>query len=119
MRESLVRNGAGDVRVELVDPAVVGWAGRLTGLSELDGVVSLLGFAGAGESAVPAGVAGTIGLLRALGGADVPLWCLTSGAVSANADDVVDGFEQSMVWGLGRVAALEQPDSWGGLIDLP
>ena len=24
-----------------------------------------------------------------------------------------------MAWGLGRVAGLEQPDRWGGLIDLP
>ncbi|WP_461029216.1 beta-ketoacyl reductase, partial [Streptomyces sparsus] len=27
--------------------------------------------------------------------------------------------EQAGVWGLGRVAALEHPDRWGGLIDLP
>ncbi|APY84625.1 hypothetical protein A7J05_01570 [Streptomyces alfalfae] len=119
VRESLVRNGADDVRVELVDPAVVGWAEQLTGLSELGGVVSLLGFADAGGSVVPAGVAGTVGLLRALGEAEVPLWCLTSGAVSAGADDAVTGFEQSMLWGLGRVAALEQPGCWGGLVDLP
>ena len=26
---------------------------------------------------------------------------------------------QAQVWGLGRVAALEHPDRWGGLIDLP
>ncbi|WP_159043786.1 hypothetical protein, partial [Streptomyces sp. NRRL S-1521] len=105
--------------MEWVDPAVVGWAEQLTGLSELGGVVSLLGFADAGGSVVPAGVAGTVGLLRALGEAEVPLWCLTSGAVSAGADDAVTGFEQSMLWGLGRVAALEQPGCWGGLIDLP
>ncbi|MFC9654175.1 SDR family NAD(P)-dependent oxidoreductase, partial [Streptomyces sp. NPDC056937] len=63
----------------------------------------------------------TIGLLRALGDADVPapLWCVTSGAVSVGADDVVAGFEQSMLWGLGRVAALEHPGRWGGLVDLP
>ncbi|WP_037309269.1 type I polyketide synthase, partial [Amycolatopsis orientalis] len=27
--------------------------------------------------------------------------------------------EQAQVWGLGRVAALEHPEVWGGLIDLP
>ena len=26
---------------------------------------------------------------------------------------------QAQVWGLGRVAALEHPDRWGGLVDLP
>ena len=25
----------------------------------------------------------------------------------------------AQVWGLGRVAALEYPDRWGGLVDLP
>ncbi|MFI5908335.1 type I polyketide synthase [Dactylosporangium sp. NPDC051541] len=36
-----------------------------------------------------------------------PLWCVTRGGGS---DDV---------WGFGRVAALEYPDLWGGLVDLP
>ena len=26
---------------------------------------------------------------------------------------------QAQVWGLGRVAALEHPDRWGGLVDVP
>ncbi|MBL1102970.1 hypothetical protein, partial [Streptomyces coffeae] len=92
----------------------VDWAERLTELPALSGVVSLLGLADAGVEA-------TVGLLRALGDADVqaPLWCVTSGAVSAGAGDVVAGFEQSMVWGLGRVAALEHSGRWGGLVDLP
>ncbi|MEU4996255.1 type I polyketide synthase, partial [Streptomyces sp. NPDC021622] len=116
---ALTRNGADDVHVLHVDPEVADWAEQLVGLSALSGVVSLLGLADAGDSAVPAGVAATVGLLQALGEADVPLWCLTSGAVSAGADDAVAGFEQSMLWGLGRVAALEQPGRWGGLVDLP
>ncbi|MFC8130322.1 type I polyketide synthase, partial [Streptomyces sp. NPDC057302] len=117
--DSLVRKGADDVRVLHVDPEAADWAGQFTALSTLNGVVSLLGFADAGDSTVPAGVAATIALLQALGEADVPVWCLTSGAVSAAADDAVTGFEQSMLWGLGRVAALEQSGRWGGLIDLP
>ncbi|MFE6160127.1 type I polyketide synthase, partial [Streptomyces sp. NPDC056486] len=127
VRESLTRNGADDVRVLGVDAGAVDWAEQLGGLPSLDGVVSLLGFADAGTSSVPAGVAATIGLLRALGDADVsaPLWCLTSGAVSASesgtetATETVPGFEQSMLWGLGRAAALEHPGRWGGLVDLP
>ncbi|MEV6419582.1 type I polyketide synthase [Streptomyces sp. NPDC051662] len=117
--DALVRNGA-DVRFLDVDPEAVDWAGPLDELPVLSGVVSLLGLADAGGSVVPVGVAGTIGLLRALGDADVsvPLWCLTSGAVSVGTGDAVAGFEQSMLWGLGRVAALELPGGWGGLVDL-
>ncbi|MFI1770074.1 acyltransferase domain-containing protein, partial [Streptomyces sp. NPDC020800] len=113
VRDALVRNGA-EVRVLEVDPEAADRAEQLDGLSSLNGVVSLLGLA-------DAGAAPTVGLLRALGGAGVsaPLWCLTSGAVAAGADDAVAGFEQSVVWGLGRVAALEQSGRWGGLVDLP
>ncbi|MFF7756306.1 type I polyketide synthase, partial [Streptomyces sp. NPDC007971] len=113
VREALVRNGA-EVRVLEVDPEAVDRAEHLDGLSSLDGVVSLLGLA-------DAGAAPTVGLLRALGDAGVsaPLWCLTSGAVAARPGDPVAGFEQSVVWGLGRVAALEQSGRWGGLVDLP
>ncbi|MGW6805822.1 SDR family NAD(P)-dependent oxidoreductase, partial [Streptomyces sp. NPDC055039] len=118
--DALVHNGA-DARVLYVDPEAVDWAERLADLPVLSGVVSLLGLAEAGGSVVPVGVAATIGLLRALGDADVsaPLWCLTSGAVSVGESDAVAGFEQSMLWGLGRVAALEHPGRWGGLVDLP
>ncbi|MEW1930529.1 SDR family NAD(P)-dependent oxidoreductase, partial [Streptomyces sp. NPDC088360] len=118
VRDALTRNGA-DVHVLHVDPEAVDWTVQLAGLSDLSGVVSLVGLADVGASTVPVGVAATVGLLQALGDVDVPLWCLTSGAVSAGADDVVDGFEQSMLWGLGRVAALERPGCWGGLVDLP
>ncbi|MFE5031821.1 type I polyketide synthase [Streptomyces sp. NPDC056683] len=49
----------------------------------------------------------------------VPLWVVTRGAVSVGAQDPVTAPGQAAVWGLGRVAALEQPAVWGGLIDLP
>ncbi|THC40724.1 type I polyketide synthase [Streptomyces sp. A1499] len=116
--DALSRKGA-DVRVLHVDPQAADWAAQVGDPSALAGVVSLLGLADAGESTVPTGVAATVRLLRALGEADVPLWCVTSGAVSTGAGDAVTGFEQSMLWGLGRVAALEQPGRWGGLVDLP
>ncbi|MER6693778.1 type I polyketide synthase [Streptomyces minutiscleroticus] len=44
-------------------------------------------------------------------GTHAPVWCLTRG--------VDDDPDAAAVWGLGRVAALELPDRWGGLIDLP
>jgi NAD(P)-dependent dehydrogenase (short-subunit alcohol dehydrogenase family) len=49
---------------------------------------------------------------------DGPLWCVTRDAVATRPGDPVDP-AQAMIWGLGRVAALEQPARWGGLIDLP
>nr|WP_269801990.1 type I polyketide synthase [Streptomyces capitiformicae] len=59
--------------------------------------------------------------LQALGDAGVsaPLWVLTRGAVSVGRSDGPVDPVQSAVWGLGRVAALEYPDRWGGLLDLP
>ncbi|MGW2232162.1 SDR family NAD(P)-dependent oxidoreductase, partial [Streptomyces formicae] len=113
VREALVRNGA-QAHVLTVDLESADWAEQLNELPVLSGVVSLLGLA-------DAGVAHTVGVVRALGvaGVSAPLWCLTSGAVSAAPGDLVAGFEQSMVWGLGRVAGLEQSGRWGGLVDLP
>jgi NAD(P)-dependent dehydrogenase (short-subunit alcohol dehydrogenase family)/acyl carrier protein len=70
---------------------------------------------------VPAGVAGTLALVQALGGAAIgaPLWCLTRGAVAAGPQDGPPDAVQGQVWGLGRVAGLEHPERWGGLADLP
>ncbi len=80
--------------------------------------------AGAGTSgapAVPPGPAATAALLQALGeaGVSAPVWCLTSGAVAAAPGDRIADPWDAAVWGLGRVAAQEHPDRWGGLVDLP
>ncbi|MER0245994.1 SDR family NAD(P)-dependent oxidoreductase, partial [Streptomyces sp. HSW2009] len=90
----------------------------------VSGVVSLLALDGAAHpvhSGVSAGLAATVGLVQALGDAEVaaPLWCLTQGAVAASAADPLPHPTQAQVWGLGRVAALEHPHRWGGLVDLP
>ncbi|WP_269859621.1 type I polyketide synthase, partial [Streptomyces sp. RPT161] len=70
---------------------------------------------------VPTGLLLTASLVRALGDADVnsPLWCVTTGAVSTAASDRLRNTAQAQVWGLGRVVALEHPERWGGLVDLP
>ncbi|MGW0947704.1 type I polyketide synthase [Streptomyces sp. NPDC002623] len=70
---------------------------------------------------VPAGAALSLALLRALADASVtaPLWCLTHGAVATDDDAAPAHPEQAAVWALGRVAALESPHTWGGLVDLP
>ncbi|WP_370966485.1 type I polyketide synthase [Amycolatopsis sp. cg9] len=55
-------------------------------------------------------VASTTVLLQALGDAGIaaPLWCLTRATP-----------DQAGIWGLGRSAALEVPERWGGLVELP
>jgi acyl transferase domain-containing protein/acyl carrier protein len=59
---------------------------------------------------------GTIQLVQALGDLDVtaPLWCVTTGATTESPDP-----DQAALWGLGTVLALDLPDRWGGLVDLP
>ncbi|WP_051791386.1 type I polyketide synthase [Amycolatopsis jejuensis] len=86
------------------------------------GIVSLLGLADDRPPAaadVPRGLAGTVELVQALGdlGVEAPLWCVTRGAVATGPGEVRP--VQSALWGFGRVAALEHPSRWGGMIDLP
>jgi acyl transferase domain-containing protein len=90
----------------------------------LTGVVSLLAVQDAplpGHPGVPAGAAATLALVQALGDAGIqaPLWALTQGAVATGPADPAPRPGQAQTWGLGRVAALEHPGRWGGLIDLP
>ncbi|MFG2994799.1 beta-ketoacyl reductase, partial [Streptomyces sp. NPDC048257] len=79
------------------------------------GVLSLLALAG--EGAFTAELA----LSQALGDVDVaaPLWCVTRGAVATGRSEQVADPAQALVWGLGRVASMEQGGRWGGLLDLP
>jgi len=102
LAEALAAVGGGDVR------GVVSWlALDETMLAE--------------HTSVPAGLARTVRLYQALddAGLDAPVWSLTSDAVSATSADRLDHPVQSMVWGLGRVVALEQPRRWGGCVDVP
>ncbi|MEU7168256.1 type I polyketide synthase [Streptomyces morookaense] len=88
------------------------------------GVLSMLGLAPGlhpDHSTLSAGLAASVTLLQALGDLDLqaPLWCATRGAVSTGASDPLRDAGQAQLWGMGIVAALEQPRRWGGLIDLP
>ena len=99
-------------------------AERIAGAGPLSGVVSLLALDTRplpGHDRVPAGAAGNMALLQALGdtATAAPLWCATRGAVSVGGGDPVTGPEQAMVWGLGPVAAAERGRGWGGVLDLP
>ncbi|QPI56491.1 SDR family NAD(P)-dependent oxidoreductase [Streptomyces malaysiensis subsp. malaysiensis] len=128
----LAERGA-DVRRIAVDTGVDGreeLAERLrAALADADGtpfagVVSLLAPAEGAHPehpSLPAGTAAQLALIQALGDAGIgaPLWCLTRGAVSVGGSDRPASPEQALVWGLGRVAALEHLERWGGLIDLP
>ncbi|MGV9271413.1 type I polyketide synthase, partial [Kitasatospora sp. NPDC003701] len=98
-------------------------AERLAAFGPVDGVLSLLASAEgrhvAGD-ALTAGLAATVVLVQALGDGAVtaPLWVVTQGAVSVGAEgDLLDP-EQAQLWGLGRVAALEYSERWGGLVDV-
>ncbi|MCR8579608.1 SDR family NAD(P)-dependent oxidoreductase [Streptomyces sp. Isolate_219] len=123
---------ASGVRVERVgcgpDVDRVALAERFAGFEgdAVAGVMVLPGgmegeFSGGG---VPVDVVRTAVVVQALGDSCVGgrVWVVTRGAVAV---DQLDGGPGpagpggAAVWGLGRVAALELPDRWGGLVDLP
>ncbi|MFG2342347.1 SDR family NAD(P)-dependent oxidoreductase, partial [Streptomyces yangpuensis] len=110
----VVGEGGGDVAAALsavgADVRSVATAeDLLNAATPVAGVVSLLP------------VVDIISLVQALttAGIDAPLWCVTRHAVSVSDDDATVDPDQTAVWGLGRVIALEHPDRWGGLVDLP
>ncbi|NKE59940.1 SDR family oxidoreductase, partial [Lentzea sp. PSKA42] len=81
------------------------------------GVLSLLAInAGVEDALVRTSV-----VVQALGdaGVDAPLWVATQGAVSVGGGEQIANPGLAAVHGLGRVIALEHPQRWGGLIDLP
>jgi acyl transferase domain-containing protein/acyl carrier protein len=130
--DALTRHGA---RVTTLSVAArtdrAGLSALLTGALNADdrpaapsGVLSLLALDEspyADGSAVPGGLALTTALLQALGDAGVaaPLWIGTRGAVSTGRADRLTAPVQAQAWGLGRIAALEYPQRFGGLVDLP
>ncbi|WP_406084714.1 SDR family NAD(P)-dependent oxidoreductase [Micromonospora zamorensis] len=105
-----------DVVVVAADADRATLAERLA--ARADGVLSLLAFA---EGPLGEGLRRTLTLTQALGdaGADAPLWLVTRGGVDTGPADRVDDPEQALIWGLGRIVALEHADRWGGLVDLP
>ncbi|MFE4578635.1 type I polyketide synthase, partial [Streptomyces chartreusis] len=101
----------------------------LAGLDDGVGIAGVVSLAAAAtdvrDSGVPVAVTGTAVLVQALeeAGLDGRVWAVTCGAVSVPAaDDAARGLPEpraAAVWGLGRVVALEHPERWGGLVDLP
>ncbi|MFD7432781.1 type I polyketide synthase [Streptomyces sp. NPDC059818] len=125
---ALAARGA-DAVVVGVPAGVVDRAGVVAVLEgvELGGVAGVLSLLALDESpvvdhpVVNGGLAATLALVQVLGdvGVVAPLWLVTRGAVAATTGEVPASPVQAQVWGLGRVVALEHPDRWGGLIDLP
>ncbi|WP_437597390.1 SDR family NAD(P)-dependent oxidoreductase [Sorangium sp. So ce590] len=105
------------------------WAERAAERGPVRGVVHLwgLGAAPQGEDTLDAalerGVESAPALLRAAlqaeRGERPRIWFVTRGAVSVGAGDPVTAPAQAALWGLGRTLALEHPEVWGGLVDLP
>ncbi|WP_370643436.1 type I polyketide synthase [Amycolatopsis sp. DSM 110486] len=96
-------------------------SGALDGFTPA-GVLSLLGLAEGADPEFPAlssGLSTTVSLFGTLAGVDAPLWILTRSAVAVGRTDEVVSPAQRQLWGLGQVAGLELPRSWGGLVDLP
>nr|BBM96638.1 modular polyketide synthase [Streptomyces kitasatoensis] len=109
-----------------LDPARedrAGLATRLGGLSAdaagLTGVLLLPG-AAAGDRALDEGTAAALLLVQAVTDAapEARVWVATRGAVAAGPGESPSP-TAARLWGLGRVAALEEPTRWGGLVDLP
>jgi acyl transferase domain-containing protein len=93
------------------------------GAHDVRGVLSLLALAAEPpprHPALPDGYAATVALVQALTDAEVaaPLWCATVGAVAVDDTERPDP-AQAMLQGLGTGLALDLPDTWGGLVDLP
>ncbi|MGF1429071.1 type I polyketide synthase [Kitasatospora sp. LaBMicrA B282] len=106
------------------EPAALVEALTEPGDQPISGVLSLLAL---DESAhpehpvVPAGLLATVVLLQAMeaAGCDAKLWSATSGAVATGPADALTSPTQAHLWGLNRVAGLENPQRLAGLLDLP
>lgn len=57
-----------------------------------------------------------VALIQASANAEIPIWLVTQGGQAVGNCDI--NATQSMLWGLGKVLAVEQPRRLGGLIDL-
>ncbi|MFI1336384.1 type I polyketide synthase, partial [Streptomyces sp. NPDC020845] len=128
--DALRRLGAQTITLTLdsscADPETL--AQRLAEHSDLvsvDGVLSLLAFDEEPHPEhphLPTGTALTLTLIQTLTthpNTTAPLWCLTQTATTTHPTEPLNHPTQAHIWGLGRTTALEHPNHWGGLIDLP
>jgi acyl transferase domain-containing protein/acyl carrier protein len=71
------------------------------------------------DAAHALGCVSALHLVRALVASGGPrLWLVTRGAQAVGGSPLPVALAQAPLWGFGRVLALEQPECWGGLVDL-
>jgi acyl transferase domain-containing protein/acyl-CoA synthetase (AMP-forming)/AMP-acid ligase II/acyl carrier protein len=70
------------------------------------------------EAAVDAQETALGGLVESIRQGPERVWAVTCGAQLVDGDRGMRNIAQTPIWGLGKVAALEHPDLWGGLIDI-
>ncbi|MCX5381157.1 type I polyketide synthase [Streptomyces sp. NBC_00091] len=130
-REALTGRGA-TVETLVIDPvhadrsllrAALAEAASRRETPQLSGILSLLALTEGehpGHPGVPLGLAATLALTQAAAdaGAGARLWAATRGAVAVSPAESPSP-AAAQTWGFGRVAALELPSLWGGLVDLP
>ncbi|MFF0729581.1 SDR family NAD(P)-dependent oxidoreductase, partial [Streptomyces sp. NPDC004134] len=87
----------------------------------LAGVLSLLAFADPARPDGPDGLEQSAALLHALddAAARTPVWFVTAGGVATGRQDPLADPAQAGIWGLAQAFAVEHPERWGGLADLP
>ncbi|WP_440581277.1 SDR family NAD(P)-dependent oxidoreductase [Streptomyces sp. PT19] len=118
--DTVTSEGADDTAAGIADAGLDELRGRLGSPA---GVLSLLALDDrphANHAGLTRGLAGTHALVKAVRALAEPaaLWCVTSGAVAVHDGEDVR-CDQAQVWGTGTVLALDHPDTWGGLIDVP
>lgn len=92
----------------------------------LQGIIHLWGLdlepVDSGDEAQALACGSVLNLVKSLSGLEgIPaprLWLVTSGAQAIDAHSKHLAIEQAVLWGMGRVIALELPRFWGGLVDL-
>ncbi|WP_443098176.1 type I polyketide synthase [Actinoalloteichus sp. AHMU CJ021] len=115
---ALTRRGATVVPLVVTGTDSALLAAQLGDAPRPDGILSFLALTADDAVPVPAGLAATDALVKAVG-RTAPVWCLTRAAVSVGRSDEAPVPAQAMTWGYGRVAGVELARTWGGLIDLP
>ncbi|WP_229070447.1 SDR family NAD(P)-dependent oxidoreductase, partial [Actinoplanes sp. DH11] len=70
---------------------------------------------------LPNGLFGTLNLIQAAVETELvaPIWHVTRTAMAVRDGETPQRPQQAQTWGMARVASLELPEQWGGLIDLP
>ncbi|WP_459802094.1 type I polyketide synthase [Herbidospora sp. RD11066] len=115
---ALNSRGAQATRLEVFSDDRDKLAAELAQAGPVDGILSLLAWSDAeSDEVVPWSYRANLALLQAA--PDAPVWWVTRNAVATGPGDLAPDPGQALLWGLGAIAAVERPERWGGLADLP